>query len=344
MKLKALSLALLVAAGSAHAQDNNEGVYLGVFGDYYKSEWQNIRDVAGVNVDDSTSWGAELGYRFNNFWSARIEYADMDFDLSGARTGSLDGSRFGVDGLYHFDGGPFYGLFGIKSIDAFESMTFANLGAGYRHMLSENWALNLEGAVYQGLDRGYSDWNGKVGVNYFFGGTGSAKPVEAAPEPVVAAPVDSDNDGVMDADDQCANTPMSDAVDSKGCTLYRDEQVTVSLLVRFPHDNAQVKQQYFDDIKAVAEFMKAHPQSTVVLEGHASAVGAAKYNQWLSKKRADSVAKQLSGLGIDAGRISTVGYGEERLKNTANSRDAHAENRRVEAQVSATEKVKVSRK
>ncbi|MFC0120137.1 OmpA family protein [Pseudoalteromonas xiamenensis] len=345
MKLKALSIALLVAAGAAHAQDD-EGVFLGVFGDYYKSEWQNIRDAASVNVDKSTSWGVELGYKFDKYWAARLEYADMDFDLSGARTDSLSGSRFGIDGLYHINGGPLYGIFGIKSIDAFESMTFANLGAGYQLLNKDNWSVNLEALAYQGIDRGYSDYNAKLGVSYLFGSSSSAEKVEAAPAPAapVAAPADADQDGVMDADDQCANTPMTDAVDSKGCTLYRDEQVSVNLLVRFPHDASKVTEQYFSDIKAVAEFMAEHSDATVVLEGHASAVGAAQYNQWLSKKRADAVAKQLVKLGVAESRISTVGYGEERLKNTANTRAAHAENRRVEAQVTSTEKVKVQRK
>jgi OOP family OmpA-OmpF porin len=343
MKLKALSIALVLAAGAAQAQTNDEGVFIGVFGDYYKADWQNIRDAASVNVDNSTSWGAELGYKFNEYWRARLEYADMDFKLSGLRNDTLSGSRVGVDGLYHFDGGDLYGIFGVKSVDAFESMTFANIGAGYQLLSDSNWGVNAEVLAYQGIDRGYQDINAKVGVSYLFGTGGSSAPVEAAPEPATAAPADADQDGVLDNNDACPGTPMTDAVDSKGCTLYKDESVSVALLVRFPHDNASVKEQYFNDIQAVADFMKAHADATVVLEGHASSVGAAQYNQWLSKKRADAVAKQLAKLGVDASRISTVGYGEERLKNTANTRDAHAENRRVEAQVTSTQKVKVQR-
>jgi OOP family OmpA-OmpF porin len=341
MKLKALSMALVLAAGAAQAQ-TNEGVFIGVFGDYYKSDWQNIRDAKSVNVDNSTSWGAELGYKFNEYWRARLEYADMDFKLSGLRNDTLSGSRVGVDGLYHFDGGNLYGIFGVKSIDAFESMTFANVGAGYQLLSDSNWGVNAELLAYQGIDRGYQDINGKVGVSYLFG-TAAPAPVEAAPQPVTASPADADQDGVLDSNDACPGTPMTDAVDSKGCTLYKDDSVSVSLLVRFPHDTASVKETYFSDIKAVAEFMQTHSDATVVLEGHASSVGAAQYNQWLSKKRADAVAKQLTKLGVDSGRISTVGYGEERLKNNANTREAHAENRRVEAQVTSTQKVKVQR-
>lgn len=349
MKFKSISLAIaaLLAASTVNANEHKEGVYFGVFGDYYKADWNDIRDAAGVDVDDSTGWGAEIGYRFNNNWSGRFEYADMDFDLSGAGTGSLDGDRFGLDALYHFDDSPFYGLIGLKSVDAYENLTFANIGAGYRHYFNSNLFVNAEAAVYQGLDRGYTDVGAKLGINYFFGSSKPVKKVEPAPAPTPApAPMalDSDNDGVMDGDDRCANTPMSDAVDSTGCTKYEERQASVKLLVRFPHDAAKVKQQYFDDINEVVSFMKAHESATVVLEGHASAVGDAQYNQMLSEKRAKVVAKQMMSDGIDGTRISTVGYGEERLKNTANTLEAHAQNRRVEATVTSTERVKVKRK
>jgi|TARA_Y100000034_G_scaffold136802_1_gene215928 OOP family OmpA-OmpF porin len=355
MKLRMLSLAVAILATSAvNAKEQKEGVYLGVFGDYYKAKWQEIRDAAGVNVDDSTSWGAELGYRFNDYWSARLEYADMDFDLSGAQNGSLSGDRIGVDGLYHFNGGPFYALFGLKSIDAYTSNTFANVGAGYRHHLTDNLFVNAETALYQGLDRGYTDVGAKLGINYAFGASPS-QPVKAAPapapiakpepkpEPVVQAPKDADKDGIIDAEDRCANTPMTDAVDASGCTLYKDEEVTVSLLVRFPNNNSAVSQQYLDDIDAVVKFLNEFPETTVRLEGHTSAVGKAEYNKWLSQKRADSVAKQLISEGIDASRVSAIGYGEERLKNTANTEQAHAQNRRVEAKLISVKRVKVKR-
>ena len=356
MKFKMLSLAVAVLASTtvnAH-EHKNEGVYLGVFGDYYKSKWEEIRDAAGVNVDDSTSWGAELGYRFSDYWSARLEYADMDFDLSGSQTGSLSGHRVGVDGLYHFNGGPFYALFGLKSIDAYTSNTFANVGAGYRHHLTDNLFVNAETALYQGIDRGYTDVGAKLGINYAFGASTPSKPVKAAPAPaptakpaskpaVVAVPQDADKDGIVDNEDKCANTPMVDAVDAMGCTLYRDEEVTVSLLVRFPNNNSAVSQQYLNDIEAVVNFLNEYPDTKVRLEGHTSSVGKAEYNKWLSQKRADAVAKQLIAEGIAASRVSAIGYGEERLKNTANTEAAHAQNRRVEAKIISVKRVKVKR-
>lgn len=359
MKLKSLTIAVALAATSASSfAADKEGFYIGAFGDYYDASWENVRDYeqGGLDVDDSTGWGLELGYRFSDYWSARLEYADMDFDWTANLTdgnsvsGSESGKRYGIDSLYHINGGPFYGILGLKKIDAVdENLTFANLGAGYQHYFTDNFAFNAETSLYQGLDRGYTDFGAKLGLSYIFGGQSSSKPaepVEPAPAtvvPVAVAPVDSDGDNIPDADDQCANTPMTDAVDGTGCTLYEDREVTKSLLITFPNNTSKVSQKYLDNIDEAVAFLNEHPGTEVLLEGHTSSVGKADYNKWLSKKRADAVAARLIENGIDKKRIITVGLGEERLKNSANTAAAHAENRRVEAHVTVVERVKVMR-
>ena len=353
MKLKSLTIAIALAATSAStfAADKEEGFYIGAFGDYYDASWKNMRAQAGLDVNESTGWGVEAGYRFSDYWSARLEYADMDFnafDKVAGNRNSIDGERYGIDALYHLDGGPFYGLFGIKEIDVVDDNTFLNAGVGYQHFITDGLFVNAETAVYQGLDRGYTDVGAKIGINYLFGqNSAPVEPVKPAPEPkvveVAVAPVDSDNDNIPDADDKCANTPMTDAVDGTGCTLYEDKEVTVSLLVTFPNNASAVSTQYLNDIEKVSAFLKEYPDTTVLLEGHTSAVGKATYNKWLSKKRADAVAKQLVADGIAEDRITTVGLGEERLKNEANTKAAHEENRRVEAHIKTIKNVKVLR-
>ena len=354
MKLKSLTMAIALAATSASTfAAEQEGFYIGAFGDYYDASWKNMREQAGLDVNESTGWGAELGYRFNDYWSARLEYADLDFNAHDKvlnNRNDIDGERYGIDALYHFGGGPFYGLFGLKDIDVVDDNTFVNAGVGYRHFVTDNFFVNAETSVYQGLDKGYTDVGAKLGINYFFGQKSApVAPVEPAPQPepeIVPVPValaDTDKDSIPDVDDKCANTPMTDAVGSDGCTLYEDTEVTVSLLVTFPNNDSSVSQQYLNDIDEVATFLKEYPDTTVLLEGHTSAVGKASYNKWLSKKRADAVAKKLIADGIAEDRITTAGLGEERLKNEANTAKAHAENSRVEAHVKSIKRVKVLR-
>ncbi|WP_295505565.1 OmpA family protein [uncultured Pseudoalteromonas sp.] len=346
MKLKSLTIALAIAATSTTGfAAEKEGFYIGVFGDYYDASWIATDYSKYARTGYATGMGAELGYRFSDNWGARLEYVDENVDIESLVTGDKydhDMERYGIDLLYHFSGGPFYGLVGVKEIDVYTKDTYGNIGLGYQHFLTDGLSLNVEASYYGGFDHGESDFNSKFGVSYLFGQSSSSKPVE--PAPVVAAPTDSDNDGVMDADDQCANTPMTDAVDSTGCTLYEEKEATITLLVTFPHDVAEVPNQYFSDIADVAAFMKENEGTSVVLEGHASAVGDADYNMMLSEKRAKDVAEELVKDGISSDRISTVGYGEERLKNKAYTLEAHAENRRVEAQITSVEKVKVLRK
>ena len=204
MKLKPLTIALALAATSASTiAAEKQGFYIGAFGDYYDNSWENIRDYppGGLDVDDSTGWGLELGYRFSDYWSARLEYADMDFDWNvtdndgTTMSGSESGKRYGIDGLYHFGGGPFYGIFGLKNLDAVdEDLMFANVGAGYQHYFTDNFAFNAETSLYQGLDRGYTDVGAKLGFSYIFGDQSEPEPVEPAPAvvPVPVEPVDSD--------------------------------------------------------------------------------------------------------------------------------------------------------
>ena len=162
-----MAIALAATSASTFAAEQ-EGFYIGAFGDYYDASWKNMREQAGLDVNESTGWGAELGYRFNDYWSARLEYADLDFNAHDKvlnNRNDIDGERYGIDALYHFGGGPFYGLFGLKDIDVVDDNTFLNAGVGYRHFVTDNFFVNAETSVYQGLDKGYTDVGAKLGLS-----------------------------------------------------------------------------------------------------------------------------------------------------------------------------------
>ncbi len=352
MKLKLLTGAVVMALASqpvlAAEEMIHEGAYVGGFLDYYWADWENNIPgaPAGVDLDESFGGGLEAGYRFNEYWTARLEWAAMNLHVTHTSQ-EKSGDRYGVDVLYHFND-AWYGFLGAKKLDFYDDFNAANLGVGYRHYFNPNWALSGELAWYHGLNETHDDVDLKLGINYFFGSASApmAKPApapEPAPMPVKEAPKDSDGDGVTDDMDKCMGTPMEDAVDADGCTVYRDKTEAVNLLVHFPNDKAIVSDKFMADIQAVADFMDKHMDTQVELQGHTSAVGDADYNMKLSQKRADKVAAKLKELGISESRITAVGKGETMLKNPANTPAAHAENRRVEAHISSTEKVKVMR-
>lgn len=114
------------------------------------------------------------------------------------------------------------------------------------------------------------------------------------------------------------------------------EAVRVELDVKFDFDKAQVKQESYGDIKALADFMKQYPQTSTVVEGHTDSVGSDAYNQGLSERRANAVRDVLvNQYGVESGRVQAVGYGESRPVADNATAEGRAINRRVEAEVEA---------
>ncbi len=143
---------------------------------------------------------------------------------------------------------------------------------------------------------------------------------------------DADGDGVADADDRCPNTPSGKSVNSYGCAAK--EVFEVKLDVKFDSGKFAVKSQYKDQIATVANFMKEHPSTSAEIEGHTDNTGKKSYNVYLSKKRAEAIRKyMINEFGIDAKRLTAVGYGPDQPVADNNTRAGRAENRRVVAAI-----------
>lgn len=171
-----------------------------------------------------------------------------------------------------------------------------------------------------------------LGVRYWFGETEKSrkpqKPMKKAkPASVpVAVQRDTDGDGVFDANDNCAATPITHKVDSQGCTIYAPQQAEIDLTVLYQNNSDQIAPAYFEKVKALAEFINQYKVQKVTVTGHTSKAGSAAYNQNLSERRAKSVANMLATeFNIDADIIETVGKGEsEPVSDNPN------ENRRIQ--------------
>ena len=82
-------------------------------------------------------------------------------------------------------------------------------------------------------------------------------------------------------------------------------------------------------LEAQANWLKATPGFTVILEGHCDDRGTRDYNLALGDRRANSIKEFLISLGVDGSRIQTISYGKERPAAEGNTSEAWAENRRV---------------
>lgn len=100
--------------------------------------------------------------------------------------------------------------------------------------------------------------------------------------------------------------------------------------VLFNVDKASLSAGGISNVKKLADFLKSHPERSVVVEGHTDSSGSASYNQALSEKRAEAVESELVEMGIQSGRIATRGFGESAPVANNETSAGRQMNRRVE--------------
>jgi peptidoglycan-associated lipoprotein len=104
----------------------------------------------------------------------------------------------------------------------------------------------------------------------------------------------------------------------------------VSKIVYFDFDKYEVKPQYRSIVEAHAGFLRNQPSSKVVIEGHTDLRGGREYNLALAQRRAESVQRALTQLGVPGERIEAVSWGIEKPASLETTEEGHQLNRRAE--------------
>ena len=323
------------------AEDLVGKVFGGIHGLHIKTDNERLTTASPSSyMDYGTGIGGEIGYRWLPSTEFRLSYSQFDLNAANSGFQDTDGASTSIDVLFFPTEQSFYLMSGVNSLDIVNSQISGNFGAGYRHYLNEKSAIYFESKYNYQFSERYDDLTTQIGFVYFFGDTPKAK----SSAPKVAVPLDSDKDGVIDNKDQCPRTPMVDKVDANGCTIFINKVVSRELLVKFDHNKTEIKSEFDSEIENMASFLKANPSLSLTIEGHSSSPGSNGYNKTLSQRRADAIIKVLiSTHGISENKLSAIGYGEEKLLNPANTKAAHAENRRIMAKIEMSEKVPVKR-
>ena len=106
-------------------------------------------------------------------------------------------------------------------------------------------------------------------------------------------------------------------------------------------ESAALRDVYFDfdryDVRAGdkgtldenANWLKSNQSAMLLIEGHADERGTNEYNLALGERRAKATRDYLVSVGIDAGRITVISYGEERPTCTEKTEGCWAKNRRA---------------
>lgn len=84
-----------------------------------------------------------------------------------------------------------------------------------------------------------------------------------------------------------------------------------------------------------ADVINDYRKTAVVVQGHTDAVGSEESNQSLSERRARAVERYLTRRGVDAGRISALGFGESAPVANNSSAQGRQRNRRVDVLLKA---------
>ncbi|OOX94324.1 outer membrane protein A [Campylobacter coli] len=284
-----------------------------------------------LDMDNRYAPGIRLGYHFDDFWLDQLElglehYSDVKYTNS---TLTTDITRTYLSAIKGIDLGEkfyFYGLAGGGYEDfskgAFDNKSggFGHYGAGLKFRLSDSLALRLETRDQISFHNANHSWVSTLGISFGFGAKREkvvAEQVkEVAIEPRVAAPAQS----------QCPAEPREGAMlDENGC------EKTISFEGHFGFDKVDINPVFEEKIKEIAQILDENARYDTILEGHTDNIGSRAYNQKLSERRAESVAKELEKFGVDKDRIQTVGYGQDKPRSSNDTKEGRADNRRVDA-------------
>jgi peptidoglycan-associated lipoprotein len=100
--------------------------------------------------------------------------------------------------------------------------------------------------------------------------------------------------------------------------------------IYFNFDQAGVTPGMTDILISNANYLKTIPGALVTIEGNSDDRGTNEYNLALGERRAINSRQYLINLGVDANRMRTLSYGEERPLFHGQDEDAYGLNRRVD--------------
>ncbi|WP_421621883.1 OmpA family protein [Alkalilimnicola ehrlichii] len=118
-----------------------------------------------------------------------------------------------------------------------------------------------------------------------------------------------------------------------GVSVTRDgENVILNMPghVTFAFDSADLRSDFFEVLDSVAIVANEFDQTMIEVAGHTDSTGPAEYNQRLSERRAQTVARYLVGRDVAEMRMIAVGFGEERPIASNQTEEGRQQNRRVE--------------
>ena len=158
--------------------------------------------------------------------------------------------------------------------------------------------------------------------------TETDKPVREIQDPIVmleehTAGFDTENMGSKPA----MNEDTQPAASSEEPVLYPPATRPQEQRIGFAFDKTEVDEQYHELLKQHAQYLAENKDLNLNVNGHTDSFGPREYNKYLSKQRAEAVAKLLVEYGAPEDRIFVEGNADEEPLLSATHQ---SENRLVE--------------
>jgi len=107
--------------------------------------------------------------------------------------------------------------------------------------------------------------------------------------------------------------------------------------IHFDFDKSDIRPGDAAILDANARWLNGNPKHLALIEGHCDERGTNEYNMALGERRARATVNYLVSRGVQASRLSTISYGEERPLCTDHDEACWSQNRRAQFLVKAGE-------
>lgn len=320
---------------------------------YYRANLQGVANLGRImSFETWTNTIGLLGHAGFGFGQLKAEdkaFTDKMFNFMAGVTGQVRlGNRVALTG-------DFSTILNAQQDYAFDGNSSANVGRGFQGILFQG-TLGL--TFYLGGAEKHADWFAMDSMLQE-----KIDELEGRVATIETGLTDSDQDGIPDMFDAEPNSMAGVAVDQKGRTIDRNGNGISDELERYFDSKYSEGQNgvgqkfdvtelindgyvnvYFDfnkstptnesvaGINFLVKYLKDNPSASADVSGYSDEIGAAEYNNVLSKKRAENVKQILVDAGISASRLNIVANGEDNSVNKA-SKDARKIVRRVTFQI-----------
>ena len=137
-------------------------------------------------------------------------------------------------------------------------------------------------------------------------------------------------------EDKNASASSADAAQSSVASVVSGKAGTQGVahagvnVIYFDYDSFALKPEARAVLERNAAHLQANKQFKVQLEGHTDERGGREYNLALGQKRAETVRRALTLLGVSDAQLEAVSFGKEKPAAAGADESAFAKNRRVE--------------